>query len=172
MRRISIILCAMLLSIFSTQAAKLSIPTTLLANTESELPNVAAIETTNGKTYYYALKSKPTLKYIASELVIATNEGSLSLNKSDVKELNFIYMEEIPSGINDVKASGVITYENQILTVSGYKAQTAVSVFGTDGRLLINTVVKRDGTATANLSTLPNGIYIIQAGDDNLKITK
>lgn len=172
MRRISIILCFMLLATCCIQATKLSFTSIPLAQNDGETPNVAAIETSTGKTYYYALTSKPTLKYIASEIVIATNEGSLSLNKSEVKELNFIYMEEIPSGIHDIQASGVITYENQILSISGYKNQTAVSVFGTDGRLLIKTTIKRDGTATANLSTLPNGIYIIKVEDDNLKITK
>lgn len=172
MRRFSVILCTMLFTTFCMQASKLlNIPTSL-TQAESEIPNVAAIETSGGKVYYYALTSKPTLKYIDTDIVIATNEGSFSLKKSDVKELNFVYMEEFPSGIDDLQNSGMITYKHQILSVSGYSPHTALSVYSTDGRLMLKVFVSNDGTAATNLSTLPSGIYIINVGDDNIKITK
>ncbi len=162
----------MLFSFFNVAWMKAATNVSSSHQSKEETPNIVELYTHSGNVFYYALASKPVLKYISTEIVIVTNEGSVSFNKKDVKEVNFAYMDEIPSSIDDITSAGVIKYENQVLSVSNYKPKTVVSVFGIDGILQKREIVGKDGTISINMSTLPSAIYVIKVGDDSLKIKK
>ena len=90
-------------------------------------------------------------------------------------EIKRIYFDsDIVSGINGINAddSRLMRVTPIGAELSGFPAGTTVNVYDLRGITLAQWLVPSGGQLSVNLSTFPQGIYIIQAEKVTLKIQK
>lgn len=100
------------------------------------------------------------------------NEGNVVATKdvAQIKKISFTH----PTAVESVNSLKLGVYPNPSMdevTVEGVNAGVIVRLFTIDGRLL-NVTVAESETARINVSSLAAGTYLLQAGNNVVKIIK
>ena len=102
-----------------------------------------------------------------------TDLYSLSYSLSDVQKILFSQQTGMPDIAKDA-GNSISVYPNpsrDVLFVDGVKEDTKIHVFNTKG-VLFQTVIAKEKTVRLNISTLPQDVYILQAGTQAVKFIK
>ena len=150
---------------------------TLLFGASCMLPASAAKYMTlvfaDGSEQSLLLSNYPTVSFNSTQLIVqfydaVAGQTELNFNKQEVKKYFFsdeaTDVESVADTQTDMNVQG-----NRIVV---HGAKGAMGVFRTDGTQ-VQTVVKADGdTVVIELDNLANGIYIVRAGKNVVKIAK
>ncbi len=102
--------------------------------------------------------------------------------KAEKKEYNFlwdgIYLHygkepSITVGIDDMNALRYSIYPNPTsdqLHIRGIETQTQVTLFDLQGRTIVSSILQKDGTI--NITNVTAGTYVLQVGNETVKIIK
>lgn len=116
----------------------------------------------SGAESTYVLDHRPVVTYPGSDMVVAAQGASATFARADVVRMDFT---DVPvASVEEVIGTtpSAIAYVGGTIHASGDR----IDVFDTTGRL------RASGSGSLSLSGLENGVYIVVAGTNTLKIVK
>lgn len=141
----------------------------------AEVATVLNVETQDGETYHFLLSDQqPVIKSRNGQMQVSylaqvgdAERTTLSLSHQDVKRLTFSPYD--PTAVPSVKQTegGRVFFdlsERGRVTVRGLQDGQRVTVYTLDGRSAVSPVRSQGGLVTLDLSGLPHGTYLINAG--------
>lgn len=119
----------------------------------------------DGKKVSFAFAEKP---------IVAINESYLAVHVGGVQRVSYAYAdvqrvlieEDVVSGVDDVTVSKeaqhvVFCVSDNTLSVSGLSAHERITLYATNGKLMVNEQADAEGKASISLSLLQKGVYVV-----------
>ena len=119
------------------------------------------------------LYTQPRVEFENDRVLITSAVLNMDYAKADV--LRFTYVRGTHIGIEDqADEYSAISYQEDdgTLVLSQMKANASVCVYTLDGKLVKELTTQHAGTFRLNLSTLPQGVYIVKADNLTYKLLK
>lgn len=138
-----------------------------------ECSSALVVTTKNGmQTTFVLLQEEPMVKFEGQNLVVTTSQGVVNFALTDVQRFNYVNLPA--TGIQEVEKTTQtdVSYEDGTLLLSQLKAGAQVGVYTMEGKLVHQLKPRHSGTFRVNLSSLPNGVYIVKADTLTYKIIK
>lgn len=125
----------------------------------------------DGSEKHFNLFDEPEITFDGANMVVSTPTIETTVARNQLQYYHFTKGEAV-SGIEDIPTgnNSVFTFSNNVITVTGASAVN-LAVYDLSGRKLIETH-SVDGSATADLSNLPAGVYIAATADMSVKVVK
>ena len=124
----------------------------------------------DGTDVLLSLSHSLNIKFDNTNLIASDGGQTITISLDKVK---MEYSTDVATGIADVQEDRGYTIGDGTITFQGLKAGQTVRVFSVDGKLMMTVPANNDGGKTSiELSTLPKGVSIIQAGKYNLKYSR
>lgn len=155
-----------LLMLFVAVATQADAPT-------DESSSALVVTTKNGmQTTFVLLQEEPMVKFEGQNLVVTTSQGVVNFALTDVQRFNYVNLPA--TGIQEVEKTTQtdVSYEDGTLLLSQLKAGAQVGVYTMEGKLVHQLKPRHSGTFRVNLSSLPNGVYVVKADTLTYKIIK
>lgn len=154
MKRLSIILCTVLLSVplFSQ--------------------NTLTIHQKDGQQFSFGFDDKPVITYTDTDLVLKTTRTEVQYPLASVAKFTFIDVEDAVIPVKQDSNAAKLELVNYMVSITGAKAGITVTVIGADGKTLGNYKTDSEGSVTFSIADLPQGLYIIKSEDLTCKILK
>ena len=124
----------------------------------------------NGKKVSFAFAEKP---------VIALSDANLSVSVRGVQHVSYAYADvqrvvvesDVVNAINDVVSDSksqhvVFTLSANLLEVSGLAAGEQLTMYATDGKLILSEKANAEGKAVVSLAGLQQGVYVVRTQSD------
>lgn len=112
------------------------------------------------------LQDNPQMVNDGTQWVVTATGFEATYAYSDVAELTIL---DTPTDIEMVEGNAEFSYQNKVLTVSAVPG-TKVIVATMGGAVVRTVTVPADGTASVDMSTLPQGAYIVTTNKKSFKI--
>ena len=135
--------------------------------------NMLMVYTKDGTATSFVLMDKPQVRFEGKNLHIVSKKADVTYAIADV--LRFTYVKGTHIGIEDqADEHSAISYQENdgTLVLSQMKVNASVGVYTLDGKLVKELTTQRAGTFRLNLSTLPQGVYIVKADNLTYKLLK
>ena len=154
MKRLSIILCTVLLSVplFSQ--------------------NTLTIHQKDGQQFSFGFDDKPVITYTDTDLVLKTTKTEVQYPLASVAKFTFTDVEDAVIPIKQDSNAAQLELDGYVVSITGAKAGINVLVIGSDGKTLGTYKTDSDGSATFSVADLPQGLYIINSENLTCKILK
>ena len=120
----------------------------------------------NGKKVSFAFAEKP---------VIALSDANLSVSVRGVERVSYAYADvqrvvvesDVVNAINDVVSDSksqhvVFNLSAGTLAVEGLASNEQISIYATDGKLVLSQKANAEGKAAVSLAGLQQGIYVVR----------
>ena len=131
------------------------------------------VTTKDGTVTTFELTDRPKAKFEGKHLHIVSAKADVTYALADV--LRFTYARSVV-GIEERSADtdADISYQQAdgTLVLSQMPANATVAVYTLDGKSVKTLTTTHAGTFRLNLSSLPNGVYIVKAGTITYKLLK
>jgi len=126
----------------------------------------------SGEKVVYELAEAPITVFSGSMLIIRTNKVSAQYERKSVQR--YTYEEVTPSGINlqPGERRVQINQENDVISFRGLPVGTTASVYSLSGMLIDQVKATDSHPLTISLQNRPNGVYIVKAGTETIKVMK
>lgn len=131
----------------------------------------------SGTTAGFALSAKPEVTFSGTDVRFATASETVSYAFGEVKDIKF--GTGTVSGINEVTTNDAdtsrpttFTLRGNALGVQGLPSGSAVSVYGTDGRLATSATADEGGNARLELPASAGKTFIVKTSVTTFKIIK
>lgn len=125
------------------------------------------VKTTEGTTTSFVLADQPKLTFPDGKLIVTATEATTEFALADVDRF---YFEDIDESVKPAKKETRITYLDGVAVVEGVKG--SVQVVDAQGRLVATAKAGHDRTARIDLNDAEAGTYILQAGDQTVKLLR
>ena len=128
------------------------------------------VETTDGERMEYLLSNNPRIVHNDATVMLTTNSVSVEYQTSNVSK---VYFSDVPTSIGNVKTEkGQFLLQQNAVLLKGFDAGEPVALYGADGRQLWQHATDSDGQLMIPLSSLPQGIYIVNTNNQSFKVTR
>ena len=138
----------------------------LFAEEESQLITLSA----DGTETVYALSDVQKIVFENNAMTVNMKSGS---GATEVTCIRFLLNDNV--GIENPKlAPSVFVFPNPVatnLTVAGAKKGVKINLFDLNGKL-IRSVLAQENSTGINVSSLPQGLYLLQVGEQVVKFIK
>ncbi len=128
------------------------------------------IWTKNGERITYYLSEHPVATYSGSDLVLKTDELTVSYPLTELHK--FTFGSEATSIETTILPDGRMQLQQGMLCLTRFRAGEMVSIYSIGGQNVMNATIGPDGTATLFIQSLATGIYVVKAGSVTHKIIK
>ena len=104
------------------------------------------------------------------------NEGNFdidihSLSLSEIKKYTFEDSQNLSSDVFDIVANKAIICRNGIIFIENSSKKNSLHIYTPLGmEILYSPIINSDGKMIIDLNQLPDGIYLLNFGDETLKI--
>ncbi len=123
-------------------------------------------------TVTYILPERPVLTYEGAELVVTASEVSARHALADIDKMDFAKVD-IPTAISRAtQDSRLIRATQDGVRLAGFAAGTMVQVYNAAGQLLRQARVGSNGQLDLPLTAEPQGVYVVRADKQVIKIKK
>lgn len=150
------------MSLFSKMPPGIALAAALMLSAQAiSADNFLIVRFQDGTTTSFNLSHRPNVTFDGNQMVISSEEMETYYDVARVQRFSF--------GDETNKITPVLT-ENEVrltytspesATISGLKQGAKVSLFSTNGIMLMDLTADASGVAELNLSSLPKGVYII-----------
>jgi len=145
----------------------------LFFTAQSFAQNCLSIQLLDGTSEQVFIADIRTLTFPDNNLSVNYTSGASGL--LSLSAINKLYFSN-GSGINNTtEASRLVIYPNPVVDVLNIghlpEGENTVYIVGIDGRLLYHSTLT-NGESQLNVSTLPDGFYILKVNDQAFKIRK
>lgn len=159
-----------LIRAFALMAMLLLPAQALLARVAEEHVTCMVLTLTDGTVNRFALTDAPVVTYEGENLVVSTGDEQFTTALSGISQLTF---EQVPTGIGEmVEESQKPVFTPGQARFEGLKNHATVNIYTIDGKMLSSMSANEEGTVSIDLSTLPQGVYILRTPNQSYKIKK
>lgn len=150
-------------------SALLSLATCFTAKADNGKVNVLLLD---GQSHTVAMSTVSKLE-ISGDNILVVDKSGTTLGTYKMEDIDKISLTASTTGIGQVKASAPITIRSNgyTITAEGMTDGKALEVYTVSGKLAGKAVAK-GGKATVNAASLTNGVYVIKAEGQALKMIK
>lgn len=131
------------------------------------------VEQTDGTTSNYLLSSDPQIRYDSQNVTLTSDDADLVLPAAEVSR---IYLSQAPSDLSSVNKIEADVPQFRVtssaISVTGVAPGVPVAVYAIDGRQLSRATASADGSLTIPLSSLPQGVLVVNAGKHSFKLIR
>lgn len=117
------------------------------------------IEFRNGTKAVYSLSKQPVVTFAGSDFTIKTADAETSYPRADVNNFTFVEGE---SGVADIENTTRYSYIDGVFSCQGH----AIEVYDLSGRRVAT------GSDAVSLRELNDGVYVIRANSQSIKVVK
>lgn len=118
----------------------------------------------------YALDGNPKITFTETELVIESRGTKVNYPLESMDHLTY---EAHPSSIKDLRSDKeLIRLEGESLLFPSLKANSTMSIYSTDGILVLRKNILQEGEYAFPLSLLPTGVYLVNVNGLTYKIVR
>ena len=144
----------------------------VLSSSAQSALNALVVLMKNGSKMTFFLSEKPQVLFQGAYLKVAYGvASSTTFALEDVQR--FTYETQDEDAINGTSGDFAdVHVRDGELVVSQLKQGTMVSILASDGKVMKQFAVPDTGTYRHDLSTLPQGVYLVKAGNITYKITR
>ena len=122
-------------------------------------------------TQAFELADQPLITIAGTDLKVSARNADVTIPLSDI--VRYTFQKRNTTGITETEQNAeTVDYRDGVLTLSGLKAGSTVSLYALDGRLMQSKTVLHDGTFRHSLASLSQGIYIVKVNNLSYKIMK
>lgn len=136
----------------------------------SQEKEIMLVRMNDGTTLNFSLKEKPLLTFDAECVVISSPKTTASLARVDVDGVYFV--SAVQTDIATPVAPDAPTLNGESFCVTGLERGTAVKVYSIKGEEVLSVMPDASGTAVTSLSTLEQGLYVIEYSGVTFKVMK
>lgn len=154
MKRLSIMLCTVLLSV------------PLFGQ------NTLTIHQKDGQQFSFGFDDKPVITYTDTDLVLKTTKTEVQYPLASVAKFTFTDVEDAVIPIKQDSNAAQLELDGYVVSITGAKADINVLVIGPDGKTLGTYKTDSNGSVTFSIADLPLGLYIISSENLTCKILK
>ena len=126
----------------------------------------------SGEKVGYELSDQPVTTFSGSKLIIQTNKVTIPYERKDVLRYTYEYIEATGIDLLPGERRVVINREGDEIIFRGLQAGSIASVYAVNGRLVEQRKASDDLPLTISLKNRPNGVYIVKAGTEIIKVMK
>lgn len=133
--------------------------------------NTLTIHQKDGQQFSFGFADKPVITYTDNDLVLKTAKTEVHYPLSSLAKFTFTDLEDAVISIEGNNAAQLVL-DNYVVNIIGAKSGIAVSVIGSDGKILATYKTDENGTVTFSVAELPEGTYVIKSESLTCKILK
>ena len=150
-------------------SALLLLATCFTAKADNGKVNVLLLD---GQSHTVAMSTVSKLE-ISGDNILVVDKSGTTVGTYKMEDIDKISLTASTTGIGQVKASAPITIRSNgyTITAEGMTDGKALEVYTASGKLAGKAVAK-GGKATVNAASLTNGVYVIKAEGQALKMVK
>ena len=130
------------------------------------------VVTTDGECKGFVFSDEPVWTYQGDNLVITGTKATVEYPMADVANIYFDDVSFVPSGITEVKVSELIRVIPDGVELTGFAANTVVTIYNLQGQQLGDYRTSQSGSLNISLADREQGIYLIHANKSTIKIKK
>lgn len=126
----------------------------------------------SGDKVVYDLVDVPITTFSGNQLVIRTNKVTIPYERKNV--LRYTYEDLVSDGIelSPSERCVEINQDGDEITFRGLQAGSVASIYAVNGTLIDQRKLTDSQPLTISLKNRPNGVYIVKAGTETIKVTK
>ena len=126
----------------------------------------------SGDKVVYDLVDVPVTTFSGSQLVIRTNKVTIPYERKDV--LRYTYEDVVSDGIelSPSERRVEINREGDEITFRGLQIGSTASIYAVNGTLIEQRKVTDSRPLSISLKNRPDGVYIVKAGTETIKVMK
>ena len=133
----------------------------------------AIIELSSGKTVEIALTDNPKMTFDGTTVKLTAVNVNVEYTPAEIVKVTIGEVESSVSGISSMETSqATISVEGGFVRLSGFSANEAVKVYTLSGVETSSFETDASGSLAISISSLPQGISIIKASNQIIKITR
>ena len=143
--------------------------TVALAVSAAETPTAVRVQPTSGEAVTFLFDTNPELQLHANRFTVTStaHPAGITFEFDNVESIDFV---AAPTSIGNVEEPGItMAMDNGTLNFSNVPDNAPVSVYTTDGRMVVNTTAS--GTFSLDLNSMAAGIYIIRGAGFVTKVS-
>ena len=128
------------------------------------------VELGEGGKMTLSLGSSPQLTFDDDSVNIIAGETAARLHAGDIRRISF---QSISTSIERMEGKGQsVRNEDGQIVAEGMRSGSRLNLYDATGALLSSTKADASGRAALYTSSLPVGVYLIQAGETTIKFVK
>ena len=124
----------------------------------------------DGTVVSFSLDEVPVTTYTDGNLVIKTTKTTVTYPLEQVKK--YTYSSVTDALFAPKSESATLSQDGEMLTFTGLKPQTHISVYNVSGQLVRTLKARSLGKTTVSVANLPVGVYVVKVNGVTYKITK
>ncbi|MBQ7634941.1 MAG: T9SS type A sorting domain-containing protein [Bacteroidaceae bacterium] len=150
----------------------LLLPTGLKAQTSGQATQQLVVWLTDGTKVYHDLADEPTTTFAGGALYI--NSATVAVSYPIERVLRYTYEGVMTAVAAPIVNPGEVrfTQGSDQMAFDGLAAGTRIDIYSPDGKLLRTQTAEQGQTAVVSFTGMPQGIYIVKAGDASYKFLK
>lgn len=136
--------------------------------------NVMTAHLKNGLVAEFLFKYEPVITFTDTDIVLTTTMGSITYPLANLTKFTF-GKKDLPTEVEEVKEDVrkvSFSIDEYTINIDGAKADEAVHVIATDGKVVGAYKTDQDGVLSFSIADLPDGTYIIRSEEITFKILK
>lgn len=133
--------------------------------------NVVRVTPETGEPTDFKLSGHPVLTLGDDHFTMTTddNEGGIQFDASLAHSFTFVTESGLESLVSD---GAVVSLTGDVLSLSGFPANSPVSIYTAAGVLVREATVGSDGNAEISLETLQHGVFVVNSSQIKFKFSK
>ena len=126
----------------------------------------------SGEKVVYELADAPVTTFSGSQLIIRTNKASIPYERRNV--LRYTFEDVVTKGIELMPGERRVEMnrEGDEITFRGLQVGSTARIYAVNGTLVEQRKVTDSQPLTLSLKNRPNGVYIVKAGTETIKVMK
>ena len=126
----------------------------------------------NGDKVTYELADAPVTTFSGSQLIIRSNKATIPYDRRNV--LRYTYEDVVDKGVELMPGERriQINREGDEVVFRGLPVGSKASIYSVNGTLIEQCQVTDSQPLTLSLKNRPNGVYIVKAGTETIKLMK
>ena len=126
----------------------------------------------SGEKVIYELADVPITTFSGSQLIIRTNKVTIPYERKNV--LRYTYEDVVTKGVELMSGERRVEMnrDGDEITFRGLVVGSTASIYAVNGTLVEQRTVTDKQPLTLSLKNRPNGVYIVKAGTETIKVMK
>ncbi len=135
----------------------------------ADAPTAVRVQPVSGEAVTFLFDTQPELQMHAARFTVTStaHPAGVTFDFNNVESIDFV---DVPTSVEKTEIPGIVmTMDNGSLNFSNVPDNAPVSVYTTDGRMVVNTTAS--GTYSLDLRNMASGIYIVRVAGFVTKVS-
>lgn len=133
--------------------------------------NALRIHCKSGEDVTILLDENPVVRFQDFDLVVSTDLNVVAFPSEQAEKLTYVHVDPFSTN-SGVLSDALFNFGKEYLKVANLAAQTHVSIYTVDGRLISSAITDKNGSAVLPLPEQSATVYIVQTPSLSFKLSR